>query len=131
MNPQLQKIDNLIDAKTRFVDQLDKSNIAKNKEAGIESPKPINSFQQLISAVITPKVQAITSKFGHLSGFIGGASGGLSGGHGSSDGGSGQSAGIGNVLSSLLRLSGPILSGSSGGAQHSTTDDFDDDDDEV
>lgn len=110
------------------MDQLDKQNIAKNKEANIEVPKPINSFQSLISAVITPKVQAITSKFGHLSGFIGGASGGLSGGHGSAEG-SGQSAGLGNVLSSLLRLSGPILSGSSGGAQHNTSDDFDDDDD--
>lgn len=113
------------------MDQFDKQNIIKNKEAGIEVPKPITSFQSLISAVITPKVQAITSKFGHLSGFIGGASGGLSGGlsggHGATEG-SGQSAGLGNVISSLLKLSGPILAGSSGGQQN-TSDDFDDDDD--
>ena len=114
------------------MDQLDKQNIAKNKAAGIEVPKPITSFQSLISAVITPKVQAITSKFGHLSGFIGGASGGgLSAGHGSAEGGAGQSAGIGNILTSFLRLSGPILSGSSGGAQQNTSDDFDDDEDDV
>lgn len=59
---------------------------------------------------------------------MGGASGG---GHASSEDGSGQSAGIGNVLSSLLRLSGPILSGSSGAQPSNSHDDFDDDDDDV
>ncbi|XP_063706487.1 uncharacterized protein LOC134835538 [Culicoides brevitarsis] len=105
------KINSLIDSKTKFIDTLDKQNIAKNKQHNIESPKPINNFQDLISGVITPKITAITGKIGSLSGgFLGGSSGG-----GSSDG-SGSGGGLGNIVSSLLRLSGPLLAGGSGGS---------------
>lgn len=115
------KINSLIDAKTRLVDKLDHVNIEKNRQHHIESPKPITSFQSLVSSVITPKVQFITSKIGSFSGgFIGGASSGSSGGKGhdgDDDHGNGSPAspGLGGVVSSLLKLSGPILSGSSGG----------------
>lgn len=126
-----QKINNLIDQKTKFIDTLDRQNIEKNKQHKIESPKPINNFQDLISAVITPKITAITSKIGSLSGsFLGGSSGGSGG---SSSGGS--QGGLGNIVSSLLRLSGPLLTSSSGGGGAGGTntnsvddDDFNDDD---
>uniref|UniRef100_A0A182I9U6 Uncharacterized protein n=1 Tax=Anopheles arabiensis TaxID=7173 RepID=A0A182I9U6_ANOAR len=113
------KINSFIDAKTRFIDKLDHANIEKNKQHHIEPPKPVPDFQSLISSVITPKVQFITSKIGSLSGsFLGGSSGG----HGGDDdhhgnGGGGGAPQLGNIVSSLLKLSGPILSGSSG-SQH-------------
>ncbi|XP_035781908.1 uncharacterized protein LOC118461087 isoform X2 [Anopheles albimanus] len=131
------KINSFIDAKTRFIDKLDHANIEKNKQHHIEPPKPVPDFQSLISSVITPKVQFITSKIGSLSGsFLGGSSGG-SGGHG--DDGDGHGSGgsgapqLGNIVSSLLKLSGPILSGSSGGGGHGGSNtvslgDHDDDD---
>lgn len=138
-----QKIDGILDAKTKFIDQLDQANIAKNKAAGIESPPPVNSLQQLLQAVISPKIAAITSKFGALSGSSAGGLGGLSGGFGASSGGSPaisdddsdssesadlnenglpvQSGGSGTILTSLLKLSGPILSSSSGSAKAGAT----------
>lgn len=100
---------------------------------------PITSLQQLLSAVIQPKLAAITSKFGALSGSSAGGLGGLSGG--SSGGGNVPipspdnddstddhadlddspapvaSGGSGNIISSFLKLSGPILSSSSAGAK--------------
>lgn len=118
----------MIDSKTKFIDTLDRQNIAKNKEANIETPKPITNFQDLISGVITPKITAITGKIGSLSGsFLGGSSGGAD-----SDGGSG--GGLGNIVSSLLRLSGPLLAGGSGsssggGSTSSNTLSSDEDDD--
>lgn len=123
-----QKINSLIDSKTKFIDTLDKQNIEKNKQHHIESPKPISNFQDLISSVITPKITAITSKIGSLSGsFLGGSSGGSNGdGHGASGGG------LGGVVSSLLRLSGPLLTSSAGGGSSSGgshSNDLDDDDD--
>uniref|UniRef100_A0A182MX03 Uncharacterized protein n=1 Tax=Anopheles culicifacies TaxID=139723 RepID=A0A182MX03_9DIPT len=126
------KINSFIDAKTRFIDKLDHANIEKNKQHHIEPPKPVPDFQSLISSVITPKVQFITSKIGSLSGsFLGGSSGG----HGGDDDHHGNGGGapqLGNIVSSLLKLSGPILSGSSGG-QHGGSNtvslgDHDDDD---
>ncbi|XP_052865103.1 serine, glycine, tyrosine and glutamine-rich protein [Anopheles cruzii] len=134
------KINSFIDAKTRFIDKLDHANIEKNKQHHIEAPKPVPDFQSLISSVITPKVQFITSKIGSLSGsFLGGSSGG-GGGHGNGDGDDGHGNGgggsgapqLGNIVSSLLKLSGPILSGSSG-SQHGGSNtvslgDHDDDD---
>ncbi|KAG4080043.1 hypothetical protein HA402_006355 [Bradysia odoriphaga] len=110
------KIDSLLDAKTRFIDTLDKQNIIKNKQHHIEVPVPIKSFQGLIQAVISPKITAITSKIGSLSGAFG--SSGSSGGGGDGDGhaGGGASAGLGGIVSSFLKLSGPILSSSSGSA---------------
>lgn len=130
MCPQ-QKINSLIDAKTRLVDKLDQANIEKNKQHHIESPKPITSFQTLVSSVITPKVQFITSKIGS---FSGGLLGGSSGGHSSNgdDHGNGSPAapGLGGVVSSLLKLSGPILSGSSGGNGGNSVSLGDNDDDD-
>jgi len=131
------KIDSILDAKTQLITSLDQTNIAKNKQYGIEAPKPITSLQSLIQAVISPKIAAITSKFGALSGgsssggagfSLGGGAeagasvssededdAGLSAGAGVSAGGS--SAGVGGLLSSFLKLSGPILSSSSSSAK--------------
>lgn len=92
---------------------MDRQNVEKNKQHNIETPKPINNFQDLISGVITPKITAITGKIGSLSGsFLGSSSG--SAGSGSDSNGSG--GGLGNIVSSLLRLSGPLLAGGSGGS---------------
>lgn len=93
----------------------------------------------MLSAVISPKIAAITSKFGALSGSSAGGLGGLSGGFGGSGGvplpatdddssddhadlsdelgAPVASAGSGNIISSFLKLSGPILSSSSSGAK--------------
>ncbi|XP_037029553.1 uncharacterized protein LOC119069574 isoform X1 [Bradysia coprophila] len=109
------KIDSLLDAKTRFIDTLDKQNIIKNKQHHIEVPVPIKSFQGLIQAVISPKITAITSKIGSLSGAFG-SSGSSGGGDGDGHAGGGASAGLGGIVSSFLKLSGPILSSSSGSA---------------
>ncbi|XP_052567636.1 uncharacterized protein LOC120413559 [Culex pipiens pallens] len=131
------KINSLIDAKTRLVDKLDQANIEKNRQHHIESPKPITSFQSLVSSVITPKVQFITSKIGSLSGGLLGGSSGGSGGNGDDHGnGSPAAPGLGGVVSSLLKLSGPILSGSSGGGNGGGSNsvslgDNDDDDENV
>lgn len=92
-----------------------------------------------MQAVISPKIAAITSKFGALSGSSAGGLGGLSGGFSgggavpvpqsdddSSDDHSADlnddtipvaSGGSGNIISSVLKLSGPILSSSSAGAK--------------
>lgn len=115
-----------------MLESFDQTNIAKNKQYGIEAPAPITSLQSLLQAVISPKIAAITSKFGALSGgSIGG--GGLSIGGGgasaggdptdqdnaelSSDGSQGSAGGSGGILSSVLKLSGPILSSSSSSAK--------------
>ncbi|XP_055523749.1 uncharacterized protein LOC129717684 isoform X2 [Wyeomyia smithii] len=129
------KINSIIDAKTRLIDKLDHANIEKNKQYHIESPKPIGDLSQLISSVITPKVQFITQKFGSLSsGLLGGFSGGSNGdGHSDEHGNGNAPPALGGVVSSLLKLSGPILSGSSGGNGGSNSvslNDHDDDDDE-
>uniref|UniRef100_A0A336M817 CSON013441 protein n=1 Tax=Culicoides sonorensis TaxID=179676 RepID=A0A336M817_CULSO len=105
------KLNSLIDSKTKFIDTLDRQNIEKNKQHNIETPKPIGNFQDLISGVITPKITAITGKIGSLSGsFLGSSSGGA----GSDSDSSGSGGGLGNIVSSLLRLSGPLLAGGSG-----------------
>lgn len=101
----------MIDSKTRFIDALDRTNIEKNRQANIVVPQPIPDFQSLISAIIQPKIQAITGKFSSLSGSFLGGSGG-SGANGAGAGGNGLS----NILGSVLRLSGPILGSSAGGA---------------
>lgn len=112
-------------------------------------PAPIHSFQDLISGVISPKISAITQKFGSLSsGILGSSSGSASGGSsasgGHSDGGdeNGGSAagGLSGIISAVLRLSGPLIAsvlggggassgGLLGGGTDSTTeaDDFDSD----
>lgn len=110
LNPRKQNIDRLIDSKTRFIDALDRTNIEKNRQANIVVPAPIPDFQSLISAIIQPKIRAITGKIGSLSGaFLGGS--GAGGDNGAGAGGNGLS----NILGSVLRLSGPILGSSAGG----------------
>lgn len=107
------KIDNAIEAKTRLVNDLDRFNIQKNRQYNIVAPKPINTLQDLINGIVSPKIQELTAQFSHLSGsLLGGGSSGSSSGGGDA---SAQSGGLGNILSSVFRLSGPILSGSSGG----------------
>jgi hypothetical protein len=128
------------------VDQLDKSNIEKNKALGIEAPAPVPSFQALISGIITPKISAVSQKFAGLSSGVlgsssGSSSGGSSGGGGAGEdgedgggSGGGSAGGLSSILSSVLRLSGPILSASLGGGSSGiasgnsdTTPDPDDD----
>lgn len=101
----------------------------------------MNSLKDLLQAVISPKIAAITSKFGALSGASAGSLGGLSGGFGGSSGipvitddsdsdsDSNEtadlnengvpvaSAGSGSIVTSFLKLSGPILSSSAGSAK--------------
>lgn len=110
---------------------MDQTNVAKNKEYGIEVPAPITSLQSLIQAVISPKIAAITKKFtslssGASSGSLGGSAGVAVGDDGetenaelsNADGSSSvSSAGSGGILSSFLKLSGPILSSSSSSAK--------------
>lgn len=136
-NRNAQKIDGLLDGGTRFIDALDKQNIVKNAQHNIVPPPKIPDLPTLVQAVVSPKIQAITQTIGGLSGGLGGglgsvfgsssggSSGGSSNGSGSGGGlgedgedggspaGSSASAGIGGILSSILRLSGPILSSSS------------------
>lgn len=120
-----------------MVEQFDAANAAKNAQYGIVAPPPINSLQQLLQAVISPKIAAITSKFSTLSGASTGGFGGSSGFGGapaaavqSEDSDSDQDAdldggvpapaalgGSGNILGSFLKLSGPILSSSSASAK--------------
>lgn len=99
-------------------------------------------MQQLLQAVISPKIAAITSKFGALSGASAGGFGGSSGFGGGAPAGvpvgddsdssdhanldedgleaapaAGALGGSGNILGSFLKLSGPILSSSSASAK--------------
>ncbi|CAH1103858.1 unnamed protein product [Psylliodes chrysocephalus] len=94
------KLNNFIDQKTAWIDQLDKQNIAKNAAHNIVPPSdPIISLSSVISGAIGEKLQAaapllniVTSKLGSVSG--GGGHGGfnigslISKGFGSSSGGS-------------------------------------------
>ncbi|KAJ3659176.1 hypothetical protein Zmor_010879 [Zophobas morio] len=74
------KINSFIDKKTLWIDQLDHTNIAKNKAQGIYPPQdPVVSLSGIISGVIGQKLQAagplltaVTSKL---------TSGSSSGGH--------------------------------------------------
>ncbi|XP_070502394.1 uncharacterized protein [Chironomus tepperi] len=118
------KIDQFIDAKTRLIDNLDRTNVEKNRQLGIEAPQPVPNFQSLISGIITPKITAASQAFASLSSGVlgssaGSSSGSSSGGNGNSDsdsnGAGGSAGGLSNILSSVLRLSGPILSASLGG----------------
>lgn len=122
-----------------MVNQLEATNAAKNAQYGIAAPPPINSLQELLQAVIQPKLAAITSKFGALSGSSAGGFGGSSGFGGAQPAGglaiesdtdgdhdssdldgaapAAASGGSGNILGSFLKLSGPILSSSSASAK--------------
>ncbi|XP_077292522.1 uncharacterized protein LOC143915675 isoform X1 [Arctopsyche grandis] len=119
------KINQLIDSKTRFIDQLDKQNIVQNKMYGIEAPgSPAASLGSVFSSIISPKINAFT-------GLLGGLSGGSSGGH---DGGSGGS-GLGSILRIFTSLSGSSSGGGGGGGGGTLTisdssDSHEDDDDD-
>ncbi|KAL5276282.1 hypothetical protein ACFFRR_001862 [Megaselia abdita] len=118
------KVDNLLDSKTRFVEALDRSNIEKNKEYNITAPVPIRDFQSLITAVVSPKILSVGSFLSSLTtGVLTGVTS-LSGG--SSGGGSGGNAGLGNVVSKFLSFSGPILQGSTGGSTTESPDSTED-----
>ncbi|XP_055383213.1 uncharacterized protein LOC129613253 [Condylostylus longicornis] len=107
------KIDSVLDKKIRFLNQLDKTNVQKNAQYNIVVPKPINNLQGLITAVVSPKIQGIGSL---VSDLTTGVLGGLTSLSGSSSGGGNGNAGLGNVVSKVIGLSGPLLSGSSGGS---------------
>ncbi|XP_068619672.1 uncharacterized protein [Battus philenor] len=109
------KINSLIDAKTRFVDTLDRQNIELNKQYGIEPPSPggLSSLTGVVTQVIGPKLQFLGPKLQAVTGLLGGLSGGSSA-QGGGSGGSGGS-GLGSILSLVTSLSGSS-SGGGGGA---------------
>ncbi|CAH0560934.1 unnamed protein product [Brassicogethes aeneus] len=89
------KINQFIDQKTAWVDQLDRGNIEKNRQHGIEPPRdPVTTLSEAISGAIGEKLQAagpiltvVTNKLtsgssggGHTGFNIGSLLGGLSGG---------------------------------------------------
>ncbi|XP_043659436.1 uncharacterized protein LOC122624068 isoform X1 [Drosophila teissieri] len=106
------KIDNFLDTKTRVIEQLDRSNIEKNKQWDIKSPVPIKDFQTLITAVVSPKIRSIGNIANDLTT---GVLTTITAFSGSSSGGGNANAGLGNVVSKFLSFSGPILQGSTGG----------------
>lgn len=94
---------------------MDRANIEKNKQWDIPKPVPINDFQSLITAIVSPKIRTIgniandltTGVLTTITAFSGSSSGGNS---------ANPNAGLGNVVSKFLGFSGPILQGSSGGS---------------
>ncbi|XP_064555200.1 uncharacterized protein LOC135440123 [Drosophila montana] len=106
------KIDNFLDTKTRVIEQLDRSNIEKNKQWDIKAPVPIKDFQTLITAVVSPKIRSIGNIANDLTT---GVLTTITAFSGSSSGNGNANAGLGNVVSKFLSFSGPILQGSSGG----------------
>ncbi|XP_013165855.1 PREDICTED: uncharacterized protein LOC106116531 [Papilio xuthus] len=110
------KINSLIDAKTRFVDTLDRQNIELNKQYGIEPPAPggLASLSGVVTQVIGPKLQLLGPKLQAVTGLLGGLSGGSSA-QGGGSGGSGGS-GLGSILSLVTSLSGSSSGGGGGAA---------------
>ncbi|XP_067635824.1 uncharacterized protein [Eurosta solidaginis] len=113
------KIDNFLDTKTRVIEQLDRTNIEKNRQYDIRPPVPIRDLQSLVTAVVSPKVRAIgniandltTGVLTTITAFSG-----SSANNGNANGSANQNAGLGNIVSKFLGFSGPILQGSAGGA---------------
>ncbi|XP_055914785.1 uncharacterized protein LOC129948010 [Eupeodes corollae] len=105
------KIDSLLDTKTRLLDQLDKTNVEKNREYNIQSPVPIRDFQTLVSAVVSPKIRAVGNLANDLTTGVLTTFTAFSGG---SSGNGNAQAGLGNIVTKILGFSGPILQGSSG-----------------
>lgn len=106
------------------MDQLDQSNIAKNRAYGIEAPKDaVTGFGTVFSSVLTNKLQAagpfislVTSKLGGLSAGGSGGSGGAGGDAHSNGGGSGGILGsIGSLLGGASGASGGHGGGSNVG----------------
>ncbi|XP_004934376.1 uncharacterized protein LOC114250747 isoform X2 [Bombyx mandarina] len=117
------KINSLIDAKTKFVANLDRQNIELNKQYGIEAPSSggLGSLAGVVGQVIGPKLQLLGPKIQAVSGLLGGASGGSAGGSGSGGGG------LGSILSLVTSLSGSS-SGGGGGGTVETIDSSEEDD---
>lgn len=106
-NVYLQKINSIIDAKTRLVDNLDRQNIEINKQYGIEAPTSggLASLSGIVGQVLQPKLQLLGPKIQAVTSLLGGASGGSS-----SQGGSGG-GGLGSILSLVTSLSGSSSGG--------------------
>ncbi|GJQ75262.1 hypothetical protein Trydic_g9860 [Trypoxylus dichotomus] len=109
------KINSFIDQKTHWVDQLDRTNIAKNKAHGIYSPKdPVISLTGLITETVGQKLQAAGPLIGFAVQKLTSSSGGLSGGstHASApaapaaEHSAGAGFGFGNILGSLNAFKG-------------------------
>lgn len=117
----MQKINSLIDSKTRLVENLDKQNIEINKQYGIEAPKAggLSSLSGIVGQVIGPKLQFLGPKLQAVTGLLGGASGG--GGH------SGGGSGLGSILSLVTSLSGSSSGGAAAGGTVETIDSDEDD----
>lgn len=110
-----QKIDGLLDTKTRLVEQLDKTNIEKNKQYDIKNPVPIPDLQTLFTAVVSPKIRAVGNIANDLTTGVLTTVTALSGS-------SGNGNGLGNIVSKFLSFSGPILQGSAGGSTTAAPD---------
>uniref|UniRef100_A0A1A9X0B9 Uncharacterized protein n=1 Tax=Glossina brevipalpis TaxID=37001 RepID=A0A1A9X0B9_9MUSC len=108
------KIDNLLDTKTRVIEELDRANIEKNKQYDIPNPVPIPDVQTLITAVVSPKIRSLGNFANDITTGVLTTITAFSGNSGSSAG-SNNNPGLGNVVSKFLGFSGPILQGSSGG----------------
>uniref|UniRef100_A0A6P7F0U9 Spore wall protein 1 isoform X1 n=1 Tax=Diabrotica virgifera virgifera TaxID=50390 RepID=A0A6P7F0U9_DIAVI len=105
------KIDSFLEQKTRWIDQLDKQNIAKNEAAGIHPPAdPVTSLSSVISGAIGHTLQASAPLLNVVTGKLGGLS----------SGGGGGGFSIGSLLSKGL---GSSSGGSSGGGDASHDDD--------
>ncbi|XP_049885885.1 uncharacterized protein LOC126380486 isoform X1 [Pectinophora gossypiella] len=116
------KINSLIDAKTRFVDTLDRKNIEINKQYGIEAPQSgLGSLSGIVGQVLGPKLQLLGPKIQAVTGLLGGASGGSSG--------QGGGSGLGSIISLVTSLSGSSSGGGAGaGATVETVDSSEEDD---
>lgn len=112
-----QKINQFIDQKTNWIDQLDRTNIAKNRAQGIYPPKdPVVSLTTLITDTVGQKLQAAGPFLGVLVQKITSGSGGLLGGASSGSSGHavapapapvvGAGFNIGSVLGSLSAAKG-------------------------
>lgn len=77
MSSNSQKLNSFIDHKTAWIDQLDKTNIAKNEAAHIYPPKdPVVSLSSVISGAIGEKLQAAAPLLQIVTNKLSGASSG-------------------------------------------------------
>ncbi|KAL0868628.1 hypothetical protein ABMA27_008083 [Loxostege sticticalis] len=116
------KINSIIDAKTRLVENLDRQNIEINKQYGIEAPQSggLASLSGIVGQVLQPKLQLLGPKIQAVTSLLGGASGGSSGGQGGS--------GLGSILSLVTSLSGSSSGGANAGGTVETIDSSEEDD---
>ncbi|GBP94471.1 hypothetical protein EVAR_67183_1 [Eumeta japonica] len=123
------KINSLIDAKTRFIDVLDRQNIEKNKAYGIEAPSNngLASLSGIVGQVIGPKLQLLGPKISLVTGLVSGGGGGGGGSisAGASAGGTGSGSGLGSILSLVTSLSGSSSGGGLGGGATATVETVD------